>query len=92
MDVQEAVQIAKELIREVFSGEDIGSVRLEEVVFERGGKWKITISFTRPRVVRGAEAAFAVFGGQQYSRSMKVVLIDEDSGDVVSVTNREPIN
>lgn len=89
MDVKEAVQRAKECIAEVFGGEDIGGLRLEEVVFaDPSPRWKITISFMRPESLAGVAATLAAISGQQYKRSLKVVEISDDSGRVLSVTNR----
>ena len=87
MDVKEAVLKAKESVTGVFQEESIGGVRLEEVVFASRGKWKITISFTRPEQVTGL-AALAAPNAVEYKRSAKVVEIDDYSGLIVSITNR----
>ena len=48
-DVKEAVQLAKRHLLQVFSGEKITDVGLEEVEFDNTkGDWKITMGFTRP--------------------------------------------
>ena len=49
MDVKQAVQIAKQYVSELFEGEPITNVGLEEVVYEdESDTWKITIGFSRP--------------------------------------------
>lgn len=89
MDVKEAVRKVKECIQEIFGGEEIGALRLEEVVFaDPSPQWKITISFTRPEPLTGVSATLAAISGPQHERSLKVVEISDDSGRVVSVTNR----
>ena len=46
MDVQEAVQTAKEYINKIFENENIQWVDLEEIVFDDASdSWKVTIGF-----------------------------------------------
>lgn len=87
MDVTQAVKKAKESVSGVFRDEDVGGVRLEEVVFAEQGKWRITISFTRPEQVGGL-VALAAPNAIEYKRSAKVVEIEDDSGRILSITNR----
>jgi len=49
MDVKEAVALAKKYVGEVFAGEPISDVGLEEVEFDDvAGIWAVTIGFSRP--------------------------------------------
>ena len=49
MDVKEAVRTAKEYLSDLYEGEQIMNVGLEEVVFEdRLNSWRVTIGFSRP--------------------------------------------
>ena len=57
MDVKEAVQAARAHVSEIFAGEMLTDVGLEEVTFDHeenldgeisGGVWAITIGFSRP--------------------------------------------
>lgn len=49
MDVREAVQMAKRYVSEVFAGEMLNDVGLEEVVFDEDkSAWNVTIGFSRP--------------------------------------------
>lgn len=87
MEVKEAVQIAKRHIADVFEGEGIADVGLEEAV--RTGShdestWKITISFTRPWNRRGNLAA--VMRDQGTLRAYKAVNISDSDGAVLSLT------
>jgi hypothetical protein len=47
MDVREAVGLAKKYVQEVFEDEPISDIGLEEVEFEGGDTWSITIGFSR---------------------------------------------
>ena len=49
MDVKEAAQTAKAYVAELFAGEQITNLGLEEAEFDRlSNTWKITIGFSRP--------------------------------------------
>ena len=49
MDVKAAVIMAKDHVADVFLGEDIRNVGLEEVEFDDSlGRWIVTIGFSRP--------------------------------------------
>ena len=49
MDVMEATQTAKRYIVELFTGEQIANVGLEEVEFDdTRDEWSVTIGFSRP--------------------------------------------
>ena len=95
MDVKEAVKTAKAYVADLFEGEGLESIGLEEVVFEdEADVWKITIGFARPwdRVKGVTEAMSALsFGGspEWKRRSFKVVRIEDGSGKVLSLTSRE---
>ena len=85
MDVKEAVQAAKSYIIDLFGGEEISNVGLEEVEFDDlGGAWKVTIGFSRPWERQGA---LGVNLGLKNVRSYKVVHIGSD-GHIKSVKDR----
>ncbi len=49
MDVKEAISLARDYVKEVFTEEQISAVGLEEVEFdESSDNWHVTIGFTRP--------------------------------------------
>ena len=87
MNVKEAARTAKEYLVDLFDGEGIMDVGLEEVEFDDASEdWKITIGFSRPwdrRVTLGP-----AFGPEERpARSYKVVCMDE-LGRLKSVTDR----
>ena len=86
MDVKEASQIAKDYLTDLFEGERIYNVGLEEVEFDEYSKtWKITVGFSRPWDTRNVLTA--ALGERRPERSYKVARID-DKGNVMSVTDR----
>lgn len=92
MDVKEAVRAAKEYVNEVFAGENVVHVSLEEVLFDESeNAWKVTIGFFRAwddsRDAR--DRLSRPFGLPEWkSRAYKVVKMDDETGKVVSLTHR----
>jgi len=85
MNVKEAVAKAKAYVLDLFENEDLTNVGLEEVEFNDDTKvWTVTIGFSRPWDIKTNALA-----GITTSRSYKVVTIDDFSGEVKSVKNRE---
>jgi hypothetical protein len=84
MDVKEAVALAKKYVAEVFAGEPINDVGLEEVEFDEGaGIWSVTIGFSRPwETTRGVAALLPA------KRDYKVVRISDADKKMLSVKNR----
>ena len=94
MDVKEAVETAKKYVTELFEGESMENLGLEEVVYE-ADVWKITVGFNRPwdQIKNLADALSAASEGQipeWRRRSYKIVQIDDPTGKVISMTNRAP--
>ena len=87
MNAKEAIGIAKRHVADMFEGEGLADIGLEEVVHaDSPGSWRVTVSFTRPWNRRGNLAA--VLHDQGTLRSYKDVTISESDGSVVSVTER----
>lgn len=87
MDVKEAVQTAKKHVVDVFEGEEIANVGLEEVVFEDlSNSWRVTIGFSRPWDYKNALTAALGNGGP--ARCYKVLRINDDTGRIESLTDR----
>ena len=87
INVKEAVQTAKEHVVDLFDGEDIDFVGLEEAVFDdESNQWLITIGFSRPwdrpKTLAGALREHPL------KRSYKVVRIDDADGRVISLKDR----
>ena len=96
MDVKEAVRTAKEYIADIYAGENVQHVGLEEVVFdETENAWKVTIGFFRPwdgtqqSLVEKIErlSKTSPYPGWK-QRSFKVVHIDNRTGEAFSMTHR----
>ena len=96
MDVKEAVEKAKKYVAEIFEGESIENLGLEEVVYDdEAVVWKMTVGFNRPwdQIKNLADALSAASEGQipeWRRRSYKIVRIDDRTGRVISMTNRPP--
>ena len=87
MDVKDAVKTAKEYLADLYEGEQITDVGLEEVVFEDlSNHWKITIGFSRPWDQKSTLRV--TLGDGLPARSYKVLSINDDSGKVESLTDR----
>ncbi len=90
MNVKEAIELAKDHIKDLFESEHISNLGLEEVEFDdHSGIWNVTVGFSRPwDVANNALAAIA----QQVNpprRCYKVVSINDRTGRIRSVKNRE---
>lgn len=89
MQVQEAVARAKELIKEVFSSENIRNLGLEEVEFDdRENLWSITVGFSRPWDAPANALAKLRPEDPQVGRSYKVVRISDATGEMISIRSR----
>jgi hypothetical protein len=88
MEVKQAVAIAKNYVGEIFAGESLTNVGLEEVEFdEMRGAWEITVGFSRPWDAKLPWVSPALQADK--SRSYKVVRISDSDGRVLSIKNRE---
>jgi hypothetical protein len=94
MEAKQAIALAKDYVAEVYSGEQLSNVGLEEVDFDdRREAWDITIGFSRPW--NNAPALMPFTAAENYQRrTYKVIKISDKSGDVLSMKNRdvEPVN
>lgn len=90
MEVKEAVSTATKHVMELFKGEDISNVGLEEVELDpEENLWRITIGFSRPWDYPGGALA-AIYGKEAGpKRSYKVVTIQNWDNKVLSIKNRE---
>lgn len=86
MDAKQAVSRAKEYLSDLFAGERISEVGLEEVDFDgASNEWKITLGFSRPWERRSNLGA--ALGGPP-PRSYKVIRIHDPDGEIKSLTDR----
>ena len=87
MEVKEAVQVAKEYLRDLFEGEEVDYVGLEEVEFDNASnEWKVTVGFSRPWDCPSSLSA--AMRDEPLRRSYKVVRIKDTNGKVTSVRDR----
>ena len=90
MYVKEAVERAKVHIQDLFGDEGVHNVGLEEVEFDDASKtWIVTIGFSRPWDEPANSLVSIARQMALPSRSYKVVRIDDRTGEVQSVRNRE---
>ena len=88
MEVQEAVRLAKNYVRSVYTDEEITNLGLEEIKLDDDTEqWRITIGFSRPWDSRRGFTAVQL--ATPPTRSYKVVNIDGKTGQVVSMDARE---
>ena len=93
MEVKDAVVRAKAYVEELFAGEGVVDIRLEEVEHDEAqGAWSITLGFLRRAEAEptrvdpfstGLSAALRAIAVQ--TRSYRVVRIRESDGAVLSV-------
>ena len=89
MDVKEAVAVAKGYLTQLYLGEDITHVGLEEVEFDEvSDQWSVTIGFARPWDQRSPLAHALSPAGRAAARSYKVLRIDDGTREVKSLKDR----
>ena len=88
MNMKEAARTAKEYVADLYAGEEITDIGLEEVEFDdRLNVWVVTIGFSRPWGQKTNLAA--TLGRKQLpARAYKVVRIDDDDGRITSLKDR----
>ena len=87
MEVKQAVQEAKEYLLDLFEGEEIEYVGLEEVEFDHeSDEWKVTLGFSRPW--DRPKSLSAALRDEPLRRSFKIVRINDANGKVTSVRDR----
>lgn len=86
MDAVEAVARAKQHVEQLFYGDTAGTPALEEVVPD-GAIWKVTLSFQRARPLKAGGLGLAM--DPELTNYHKVVRIERETGDLISVTNAE---
>ena len=87
MDAREAVRAAKQYITEMFDGEPLTNVGLEEVVYDdESREWGITVSFSRDW--NRTSPFFPSKDEASQQRYYKKITIDDLTDDVKSLTDR----
>lgn len=84
MDIKEAVKSAKQHVVELFEGEGIYYVGLEEVKFETNShEWLVTVGFER-RWDRTPGPISAMLDSTP-KRTYKLVRIDDENGEILAL-------
>lgn len=90
MDVKEVAELAKKLIADLFASEGAHSIRLEEIMREREGEWRVTVSFLRAPTE--SSAAGTISGIASFvaaaDRAYKIISIDEARRNIKSVRDK----
>jgi hypothetical protein len=91
MNVKEAVDLARSHVLDLFAGEGISNLGLEEVEFDDAdGVWSVTVGFSRPwDKASGGRGLAALAQAETLNRSYKIVRIQDSTRRVLSVKNRE---
>lgn len=93
---KEAAAIARQFVLDLYSEEEQGSppqnVLLEEIEYDRHSKsWLVTIGFDRryTPALSGIGGALPGLKMPQYRRALKRVEVDDETGKVLKMTERE---
>lgn len=87
--IKEAVSIAVENVVELFSSQGISGVLLEEVARDGQDNFLITVGFERPNTKTGAQGLVGGLAAMMATqRAYKVVCVDREDGDVISIKDR----
>lgn len=94
---KEAAAIARQFVLELYGDEpeaQVQNVLLEEIEFDRyNNSWSVTIGFDRPFIRPSPPASLSstlsAIQGPQYRRALKRVEIDDSSGKVLRMIERE---
>ena len=96
MDVKEAVRKAKDYVGEMFEGENLQNVGLEEVTFDDlSDRWLVTVGFSRVWEYSEPIAWKETLGGKSPRpgsgghREYKVIEISDEDGKAHSIRIRE---
>ena len=88
MDVKEAINLARNYVKDVFAEEHITALGLEEIEFdESNATWRVTVGFTRPW--DRPQTAFDFAMAAPFQRTYKLLTISDSTSRVLSVKNHE---
>jgi hypothetical protein len=87
--VKEAVQVAMDLLNDLYDTRKFEDILLEAVeLAEDGGHWLVTIGFSRKAL---SENVMEAIGSKKYIRSRKRFRIDADNGNLVSMKDDDSL-
>lgn len=88
MIVKDVVKLAVSHIHDLFEHEELSNLGLEEVEYDDvKQEWVVTVGFSRPWDYPTNTLAAITPGGGKPHRSFKVVLIDENAEEIISIKN-----
>lgn len=88
LTIKQAVEIATNHLRELYSADKLLDVLLEEVSVSDDRKyWKVTLGFSRPIEAKDLTSLMQAIGAQ-HKREYKVFEIDRSTGEVKSMLIR----
>lgn len=89
IDIKQAVSIAIEFMKSLYDKSEILDLRLEEVELSDDAQyWLITLGFLRPSPAKHPFEAIAALGQPSYVRVYKVIKVNADTGDTMSMKIR----
>jgi len=89
MNVRDAVKMAVEYVADIFAAERPENIGLEEVFMnEQENAWEVTVGFSRPWDYRKA-GILATMEALSPRRQYKIVKINNQTGEVISIKIRE---
>ncbi len=90
MDVKKAVRAAKSYVADLYEDEPIIHLGIEEVVFdELKNSWLVTVGFYRPWNKKPKSISELLSEPDKaLTRSFKQVQINDNTGDIMSMTHR----
>ena len=84
IDVKAAVASAQQYVKELYAGQSLRDLLLEEVEYvEHENEWRVTIGFSLPK-----EEQSMVFTPRQLSRHYKEVRVNAETGESISMRIR----
>ena len=87
IEIKKAVQAAFALLSELYDTKKYKDMLLEEVQLSNDkASWLITIGFSRPAPSINIMESF---GSKKYVRTFKQFRIDAETGQLISMTNRQ---
>ena len=91
IDMKTAVRAARQFANELFDGEALPNLALEEIEFDESNhQWQVTLGFDSPHRIRRKTTGPALFPTteEEVKREYKQFNIDADNGHLVSMTMR----
>jgi hypothetical protein len=94
LSIKDAIARAKEHATEVFAGENISDLQLEEIELSGSAQpqWLVTLSFLRVQAKEGSGGALAsVLLTMRSSRIFKVVHLNAETGELIRIAHKSSV-